>query len=70
MSEIEEDIRQAVRDGKLQEPFRSKDVKEAYPGWGDNTFPTFLPKHRGGNSGGCREIFIRVEKGLYKLKKK
>lgn len=29
---------------------------------------TFLPKHRVGNPGGNTELFVQVERGLYRLK--
>ena len=60
-------IRVAVRDGRLQEPFRARDVKRACPGFADKTFNVFLPKHRRGNPGGNTELFKRVDRGLYRL---
>jgi hypothetical protein len=60
-------IRAAVREGRLQEPFRPRDVKAACPGFADNTYGTFLPKHRRGNPGGNSELFERIARGLYRL---
>lgn len=58
-------IREAIRNGRLREPFRPADVNTAieipYAG-------VFLPKHRVGNPGGFTELFIRVSRGLYRLK--
>ena len=28
----------------------------------------FLPKHREGNPGGQTELFVQIERGLYRLK--
>ena len=61
------DIVNAVRSGKLKEPFSANDVKNACPGYSPNTYHTFLPKHRKGNPGGNSELFERIEPGKYKL---
>lgn len=63
-------IRKAVREGKLNEPFSANDVKKAVPGFANNTYHVFLPKHRRENPGGTTELFDRVSSGLYKLIKK
>ncbi|RJP65945.1 MAG: hypothetical protein C4532_17115 [Candidatus Abyssobacteria bacterium SURF_17] len=68
MSKIEDDIRKAVKAGKLKQPFRAADVRKACPQWPLKTLRTFLPKHRVKNPGGYREIFVRVFPGRYKLK--
>lgn len=60
-------IRAAVRDGRLLEPFRAKDVKRACPGFANKAYHVFLPKHRRGNPGGNTELFERVDRGLYRL---
>jgi len=58
-------IREALRSGTLQEPFRASDVNRAlhitYAG-------VFLPKHRVGNPGRNTEHFIRIARGLYRIK--
>lgn len=61
-------IREAVKSIKLKEPFTAEDVHKACPSIPLSTCRTFLPKHRVGNPGGYTELFIRVSKGLYKLK--
>ena len=61
------DIRQAVRDGRLIEPFRADDVKNAVPGYAEKTYHVFLPKHRKGNPGGETKLFVRVSSGLFRL---
>jgi hypothetical protein len=61
------EIRLAVLEGCLSEPFGAKDVKNAVPGYADKTYPVFLPKHRKGNPGGNTELFVRVSPGLYRL---
>ncbi len=60
-------IRAGVREGRLHEPFRPRDVRAACPGFAHRTYGTFLPKHRRGNPGGNTELFIRVGRGLYRL---
>lgn len=58
-------IRQAVADGRLAEPFRAADVNRVLK----ITFAgTFLPKHRVGNPGNNTELFVQVNRGLYRLK--
>ena len=59
------EIRQAVEDGRLQREFTPLRVNEAL---GLNWAGTFLPKHRVGNPGGYTELFVRITRGLYKLK--
>jgi hypothetical protein len=60
-------IYDAVRSGKLSEPFNAAMVKRACPGWADNTYNVFLSKHAVGN-GATTELFVRVAPGLYRLK--
>lgn len=59
------DIRRAVRSGTLPGKFTPVQVNEAL---GINSAGTFLPKHRVGNPGGYTELFVRIAKGLYRLK--
>jgi hypothetical protein len=58
-------IREAVAAGRLTEPFRADDVNRAL---GITFAGTFLPKHRTRNPGRNTELFIQVERGLYRLK--
>lgn len=62
-------IYEAVRMGRLLEPFDAKAVKQACPGWSDRTYHVFLSKHSQGNPGGNTELFVRVDRGLYCLSK-
>jgi len=63
-------IREAIKNGRLKEPFRAADVNRAlsigYAG-------TFLPKHRIGNPGfkgkPFTAHFVQLERGLYRLRK-
>jgi len=57
----------AVRNGRLQEPFTKKDFKRACPGLGKGTYNAFLWKHRVGNPGKKTELFIKVSPGKFKL---
>ncbi len=60
-------IRQATQQGKLQEPFRARDVHEA-AGIRLSTAQTFLSKHRVRNPSGRSELFVQTAYGLYRLK--
>jgi len=58
-------IREAVASGRLPGEFMPKQVNQVlHITWAG----TFLPKHRVGNPGGYTELFIRVRRGLYRLK--
>lgn len=58
-------IREAVRTGRLPREFRPEGVN---PELGIDWAGTFLPKHRSGNPGGYTGLFVRVGRGLYRLK--
>lgn len=66
-SRIIEDIKKAIQTGQLKEPFRAADIKASCPRWEDNTYSTFLPKHRKGNPGNYTEYFLRHPDGSYSL---
>ena len=68
MSEFVEDIRRAIREGTLKQPFRGADVRRACPRWSGHTYFNFLPKHRVGKPGKGREYFIQHHDGSYSLK--
>ena len=57
-------IRAGVRSGRLTEPFKPADVNKLL---GIDWAGTFLPKHSEGN-GYTTEHFVRVGRGLYRLK--
>ena len=59
-------IRSAVRSGKLGQKFRAADVNKLL---GIDWAGTFLPKHCEGN-GHTTEHFVRVSRGLYRLKQR
>lgn len=56
-----EQIRNAVRNGEVKEPFKSSDFHFL------SSSPSFISKHAVGN-GKYTEYFIRVGRGTYKLK--
>lgn len=60
-SNLVQQIRDAVRIGKVQEPFKSSDFPFL------SRSPSFISKHAVGN-GKYTEYFIRVGRGSYKLK--
>ena len=57
----------AVKSGRLEEPFTSDDFKIACPGFGKGTYRAFLWKHRVGNHDNKTELFIKVSPGRFKL---
>jgi hypothetical protein len=57
-------IRAFVQAGRLKQTFRAADVNRLL---GIDWAGTFLPKHCEGN-GYTTEHFVRVDKGLYRLK--
>ena len=67
MSRFMQDIRRAVNEDRLEQPFRGPDVERACPDWGKRTYGVFLAKHCVGNPGGYTAYFVRVERGLYRL---
>ena len=66
-SRFVEDIGEAVRSGRLKEPFRALDVKRACLGWAEKTYSVFLPKHRKENPSSNKEYFIQHPDGSYSL---
>ena len=58
-------IVKAIKAGVLIEPFRAIDIRKACPGFADNTYSNFLPKHRLGN-GRTSELFERIASGKYR----
>lgn len=58
-------IKKAVAVGALGQPFGASDVNALL---GIDWAGTFLPKHCVGNPGGYTEHFVRIGRGLYRLK--
>ena len=67
MSRFVDDIRRARREGRLDRRFRGADVQSACPGWAEQTYTVFLPKHRVGNPGGYTAYFAQNVDGSYSL---
>lgn len=58
-------IKQGVADGQIPALFKPADVDKALKiDWAG----VFLPKHREGNPGDETELFVRVRRGVYRLK--
>jgi hypothetical protein len=70
VSKFVEHIRRASRQGRLPARFDSDDVRRACPGWANNTYGVFLPKHRRGNPGGYTAYFERHADRTYSLLKR
>jgi hypothetical protein len=60
-SNLLEQIRDAVRRGRVKEPFKSSDFSFL------KSSPSFISKHATGN-GKYTEYFTRLKRGSYKLK--
>jgi hypothetical protein len=56
----------AVWDGRLKEPFKVNDFRNACPGFAPGTYNAFLYKHRLGN-GRNSELFRKVGVGEFEL---
>lgn len=67
MSKVVKSIKEAIKLGKLNEPFTITDFKKACPGFAEATYSSFLSKHCIRNPGGYSIYFIKVKPGLYKL---
>ena len=55
----------AVRSGRLSEPFTTAQFQVACPGFGAGTYKAFLHKHSARNPGGASELFQRVAPGAF-----
>ncbi len=60
----------AIRQGKLREPFTSRDFQRACRKFGEGTYNAFLWKHRKGNPGGNTDLVNKAGKGQFKLLRK
>jgi hypothetical protein len=60
-------LRDNVRSGKLSQPFSVDQAKVACPGWGVRTYQDFFSKHRVGNPEGQTELFVRTERGRFRI---
>lgn len=60
-------IIEAIKQGRLKEPFANYDFRIACPGLGDGTYEAFLHKHRVDNPGGNSELFEKVGPNRFKL---
>lgn len=59
----------AVKNGKLEEPFNKDDFRTACPDFAEGTYNVFLKKHRVGNPGGNTELFKELSPGKFELVK-
>jgi hypothetical protein len=66
MKKFATQIYDAVKAGKLAEPFDAAMVRRACPGWSEKSYGVFLSKHADGN-GANTELFARVRPGYYRL---
>ena len=57
---------QAIKEGRLKEPFRPSDLRKAFGGFAHSTYGIFLPKHDSDNPDGNKVYFERVAYGLYR----
>lgn len=59
-------VDKAVCEGRLTEPFISKNIQDACPGFSSNVYKSYLAKHSQGNPSGNIELFQRVGHGTYR----
>lgn len=59
-------IIEAIRYGRLREPFTPNDFREECPDLGQGTYNAFLYKHRVGNPGGNSELFELVSPSSFR----
>ena len=57
----------AVKSGRLREPFSKSEFEIACSGLGKGTYNAFLYKHRLGNPGGNSELFEMSSPGQFML---
>jgi len=57
----------AVKQGRLNEPFGVSAFRKSCPGFGEGTYKAFLYKHRKGNPGKNSELFQQVAPGRFTL---
>ena len=55
----------AVKSGKLIEPFGEKEFRSSCPSFGEGTYRAFLYKHVKGNPAGSSELFERASPGRF-----
>jgi hypothetical protein len=66
-SRLVNEIERAIRSGSLDDRFRPREVRQACPGFANQTYPVFLSNHRVGNPFGYTEYFHRNGDGTYSL---
>lgn len=57
----------AVKSGRLREPFTKEDFRKTCTGFGKGTYNAFLWKHRVGNPNGETELFRKIAPGKFEL---
>jgi hypothetical protein len=67
MKAFASEVYQAVRSGKLAQPFSAEAVKLACPGWAEGTYRNFFNKHRVGNPTGMTELFVRRASNRFEI---
>jgi hypothetical protein len=67
MKAFASEVYEAVRSGKLAQPFSAEAVKRACPGWAEGTYRNFFNKHRVGNPTGITELFVRRASNRFEI---
>ena len=67
MKAFASEVYEAVRSGKLAQPFSAEAVKRACPGWAEGTYRSFFNKHRVGNPTGMTELFVRRASNRFEI---
>jgi len=58
---------EAVKSGKLIEPFTISNFKDICPGWSEYTYRNFLARHEICNPKSKSDLFVRIERGKYSV---
>jgi hypothetical protein len=67
MKLFESEVYEAVRSGKLAQPFSADSVKRACPGRAEGTYRNFFNKYRVGNPSGTTELFVRRASNRFEI---
>ena len=67
MRRFVDDLQRAQNEERLPERFTAADVRQACPGWGHDTYTTYLNRHCLGNADGNTVYFMRQGRATFSL---
>jgi hypothetical protein len=68
MKKFATEIYTAVKSGRLEQPLNATMLRDACPGWVTRTYSVFPAKQHTVGNGKTTELFVRVGRGLYRIK--